>query len=97
VERESGFVVGAIIVNIIVTFGALVLTIAVAIIATYPDLPVAPTLVAGLAVAVLLPVLAFPVSHTVWAALDLTMHPLDLDEVADASRHCAGADIQQDP
>jgi uncharacterized membrane protein YagU involved in acid resistance len=92
VQREDGFDVGALIVNIIVTFAAIVVTVGVAIVATYPDLPIGPTMAAGLVVALAVPVVMLPISHTVWAALDLTMHPLEAAELADAERHRASAD-----
>jgi len=43
--------------------------------------------VAGLAVAVVVPVVGYPFSYTIWAAIDLTMRPLEPAEVADADRH----------
>ena len=88
-ERQSGFELGAITMNISVTFGALALTLAVAIVATYPDLPPLPTLVATLAVALVVPIAMFPVSQTLWAAFDLAMHPLEPGEIADAAAHAA--------
>ena len=87
VERQSGFELGAITMNIAVTFGALALTLAVAIVATYPDLPPVPTLVATLAVALVVPIAMFPVSQTLWAAFDLAVHPLEPEEIADAAAH----------
>ena len=86
-ERQSGFELGAITMNISVTFGALALTLAVAIVATYPDLPPLPTLVATLAVALVVPIAMFPVSQTLWAAFDLAVHPLEPEEIADAAAH----------
>ncbi len=87
VERQSGFELGAITMNIAVTFGALALTLAVAIVATYPELPAVPTVVATLVVALVVPIVMFPVSQTLWAALDLAMHPLEAAEIADAAAH----------
>jgi uncharacterized protein (DUF983 family) len=90
VQREDGFDVGALIVNIIVTFAAIVVTVGTAIVVTYPDLPVGPTMAVGLVVAVVVPIVMLPISHTLWAAVDLTMHPLEAAELADAERHRPG-------
>ena len=61
-------------------------------IATYPDIAVVPILLGCLLVAVVVPVLVFPVTYTVWGAIDLAMHPLQPDEVADAAAApCASA------
>ena len=89
VQRQSGFSLGAITMNIIVTFFLLAVVLAVGIVATYPDLPVGPMTAIGLAVALVAPIVLFPVSQTTWAALDLAMHPLEPVERADAAAHAA--------
>ena len=62
-------------VNTIVVFGVLVVGLAIGIATTTPDVPVFP-LVGGLAVAaIVLPVLIYPITYTVWQAVDLAMHP----------------------
>ena len=71
----------------IVTFGLLAVVIVVSLVLSYPDVALVPTLVAGLAVAVVVPVVGYPFSYTIWAAIDLTMRPLEPAEVADADRH----------
>lgn len=75
--------------NIIVTFFLLAIVLAAGIVATYPDLPVGPMTAIGLAVALVAPIVLFPVSQTMWAALDLAMHPLEPAEQADAAAHAA--------
>jgi hypothetical protein len=67
-----------------VTFAALAVVLAAGILASYPHIAVVPMLVAGGLVVVVLPVLCYPMSYTVWAAIDLLMHPLDAGEMADA-------------
>ena len=89
VQRQPGFSLGAITMNIIVTFFLLAVVLAVGIVATYPDLPVGPMTAIGLAVALVAPIVLFPVSQTTWAALDLAMHPLEPAEQADAAAHAA--------
>jgi hypothetical protein len=73
----EGFELGAMTVNIIVVFGVLIVGAAVGIIVTSPDIPVVPLVVALGLVAIALPILLYPVSYTLWQAVDLTMHPPD--------------------
>ncbi len=70
--------------NIMVTFTLLAVVLAVGIVWSYPQLAVVPILVVGGIVVLALPVVFYPFSYTVWAALDLLMHPLDAGEAADA-------------
>ena len=73
--------------NTIVTFGLLAVVIVGGLVLWYPDVPVVPLMLATVAIAVLVPVLCYPVSSTLWAAVDLAMHPLDAAAVADAAAH----------
>jgi uncharacterized protein (DUF983 family) len=88
-ERQPGFLVGALAINTIVTFGLLAVVLIVGSILTYPDLAVVPIAVAAVAVAVIVPVVGYPFSYTIWAAVDLAMRPLEPAEVADAEAHAA--------
>ncbi len=83
-RREVGFELGAITVNTVVTFFALTVAMAVGIITTTPDIPVLP-LVVGLAIgALLLPVVIYPFTFTVWLAFDLAVHRPEPAELAEA-------------
>jgi len=75
--------------NTIVTFGLLAVVLLVGSILSYPDIAVVPMLIAAGLVAVLVPVVFYPFSYTIWAAIDLTMRPLDPAEAADAAAHAA--------
>lgn len=86
-ERQDGFSLGAVTMNIVVTFGLLGLVLLVGSILTYPDLAVGPMLVAGFAVTIIVPIAFYPVSYTLWAAIDVAMRPLEPREVADAAEH----------
>ncbi len=86
-ERAPGFVLGEVTMNTIVTFGLLALAITVGIATTYPDVPLVPLMVVVVAIAILVPVAFYPFSSTLWAAVDLTMHPLEPAEIADAAAH----------
>ena len=80
---------GAVTINTIVTFGLLAAVLLVGTILSYPDIAVVPMLIASGAVAILVPIIFYPFSYTVWAAVDLAMRPLDAAEQADAAAHAA--------
>lgn len=67
--------IGALGMNMIVVFTALVGVIAVGFAVTYPDPPVAVLLGVTVAVAVVLPITFFPISKSLWSAIDLAMRP----------------------
>lgn len=85
--REEGYFTGVYLVNFGVTLAVLfVLCMALALwLGGNPDTPAVPFLVGGAAIAVLVPVLFYPFARTIWAALDLAMTPMELDEILDAS------------
>ena len=60
-------------------------------VATWPDIAVVPLLLILGAVALVLPVVVYPVSYTVWQAVDLAMHPPEPGDGAPppADRTCA--------
>ena len=78
---------GAMTMNVIVTFFLLALVIVVGTVASYPDIAVVPMVTSGLAIAVGWPVFFYPMSYTLWAAVDLAMRPLEPAELADADRY----------
>ena len=75
-ERQPGFLLGAVTINTIVTFGLLAGVLLVGTILSYPDIAVVPMLVASGVVAILVPIVFYPFSYTIWAAVDLAMRPL---------------------
>jgi len=85
-ERTEGHWTGDLGINTIVSFGALLLTLLGGFLLTYPDVPATALLVACLTVAVLVPVLFFPLSKTIWLAIDLQFRPLGPDEVNETYR-----------
>lgn len=93
-NREVGVELGAVTVSTILTFGAITVCMAVGFVLTVPDVPVVPFLVGIGLVALCTPVLVYPVSYTLWLAIDLAMHPPDETELraaADAVRPGVGA------
>lgn len=78
----EGFELGAMTVNVMVVFGVLIVGAAIGIAFTSPDIPVVPLVVALGLVAIILPIVLYPVSYTLWQAIDLTMHPPDSSDPA---------------
>jgi uncharacterized protein (DUF983 family) len=88
-HREEGFELGAVTMNTIVTFGALTVFMVVGFVMTVPDVPVFEFVVGLMAVGILMPILIYPFTYTMWLALDLTVHPPDAKELAAAEAACA--------
>jgi len=80
-DRVVGHWIGAVGMNTIVSFGAMAVTLVVGIIATYPDVSLAPLLVPPLVAAVAVPLVFWPFSQTLWTALDIMMRPVTRDEL----------------
>jgi uncharacterized protein (DUF983 family) len=92
-SREVGFELGAVTISTILTFGAITVCMAVGFVATAPDIPVLPLMLAIGAVGVVVPVVAYPFSYTLWLAFDLAVHPPEADELrAAAAAVAAGHD-----
>ncbi len=73
-EREEGGFLGAITLNYIATAVAWVALLVIWLIVDLPDLHVAALTIASLAVAVLVPLLFWPFSKTIWAAADYLIY-----------------------
>ena len=80
-ERNyEGFMLGAMAISFITTGGSLLLTMAIGVVATYPEVPLVPVLGSTIAVTVLVGVFGYPVSYTLWQAVDLHLRPLTEDD-----------------
>lgn len=80
-ERLEGHWLGALALNMMVSLGAVVVTLAVGLGVTWSDPPVAPLIAIGLTVAVVTPLLFHPFSRTLWTAMDVIARPVAPDEV----------------
>jgi uncharacterized protein (DUF983 family) len=69
-EREEGYWVGALAVNIAIVMAIFVVAFVAILVATVPEVPVGPTLAVLVPVMVLGPILFYPFSKTLWMALD---------------------------
>lgn len=70
-EREPGYWTGALAMNIIITGGVFAITFVVVLALTIPDVPVVPLLAVLVPLTILLPIAAYPISKTLWVAVDL--------------------------
>jgi uncharacterized protein (DUF983 family) len=82
-QRIEGHWLGALGMNTIVSFGALFVAMAAGLIVTYPDIAVGPVLVIVVTVAIVVPLVFYPFSKTLWGAIDLAMRPLEPDDDVD--------------
>jgi hypothetical protein len=83
-ERESGYFVGAVVINTVVIFTTFIVMFGAMVLLTWPDVPWTTVLIVTAAANVVIPTLFYPMSKTVWSALDLSWHPLESDEIAEA-------------
>jgi len=81
VERKEGHFVGAVGMNTIVTAGAILATVLGGAALTAPDIPVVGLVLATVGVAVGVSMLFFPISKTLWSAIDLMFVDLEPGEV----------------
>jgi uncharacterized protein (DUF983 family) len=83
-EREPGYWTGALAINIGITAGVFAITFAVALAITIPKVPVIPILAVLVPLMIVVPIVAYPFSKTIWMAVDraLLQH-LDRNERLD--------------
>jgi uncharacterized protein (DUF983 family) len=81
----EGFELGAATINAILTFGPLVVVSAISVIITYPDVAVAPLIVSLGATAIILPIVLYPFTYTIWFAVELLMEPPSTAEITAAA------------
>ncbi|HVT76671.1 MAG TPA: hypothetical protein VHD87_06540 [Acidimicrobiales bacterium] len=93
IDRESngGFWLGGYVMNTALgeSLLALYLLWFAAKVINNPDMRIEPYLVVAIALALLPPLILFPMSRTTWMAVDMLIHPLEPWEVADADLHRA--------
>lgn len=83
IHREEGHWIGAIGMNTVVSFGALLVTLLVVFVLTWDDRSGAAVFIPAFAVAIVVPVLFFGPSQTLWSAIDLWMRPLEPEDDVD--------------
>ncbi|HLT18452.1 MAG TPA: DUF983 domain-containing protein [Thermomicrobiales bacterium] len=80
--REQGYYVGAMIVNIAAAELLAIVLIIIATIWTWPDIPVWEIVIIGVVVNLLFPIVFYPLTKTLWLAIDLAyFNKLDPEDV----------------
>ena len=78
--HELGSMTIASVLNIVLIMAAIGIAVAI----TAPDVPVLTLYIVLASAALVFPVLTWPMTHTLWMAIDLIVRPMDVDEVAEA-------------
>jgi uncharacterized protein (DUF983 family) len=81
-RNTQGFVLGALAINFVVTGGALITTLVIGVVVSYPDLAIFELLVSTVGVTLFVGIFGYPISYTTWLAVDLIMRPLEPSELA---------------
>jgi uncharacterized protein (DUF983 family) len=78
--QELGSMTIASVINIVLIMAAIGIAVAI----TAPDVPVLTLYIVLASAALVFPVLTWPMTHTLWMAIDLILRPMGVDEVAEA-------------
>ena len=80
----DGHELGSMTVAITLNVGLIMSAMGIAVAATVPDVPVVTLYVVLMISAVVIPVGTWPITHTLWSAIDLRVRPVSADEADDA-------------
>ena len=80
----DGHELGSITIASVVNITLIVIAMGVAIAITAPDVPVLTLYIVLASAALVFPILTWPMTHTVWMAIDLIVRPMSSGEAADA-------------
>lgn len=81
-ERIEGHWIGAIGINTIISFAVLGIVVITGVVTTYPDGSTLMLVLIAVGAAVIGPTLFYPMSKTLWTAIDISMRPLEPHEVS---------------
>jgi len=81
---------GAMAISFITTGGSLLITMGAGVIVTYPNVDLVPVLGSTVLVTLLVGVAGYPISYTLWQAIDLYLRPLDEDDGEEHARTIVG-------
>ena len=84
-HREHGFELGPIALNVVITFFVLGVSMVAAFVLTAPDFNVGLLTGIFIATAILVPMIVYPFTYTIWLAFDLATHKPDERELAEAA------------
>jgi hypothetical protein len=83
-RNTQGFELGALAINFVLTGGALIATLVIGVVTTYPDLAIFELLVSTVGVTLFVGIFGYPISYTTWLAVDLIMRPVESGELANS-------------
>lgn len=83
-------------IALILNIGLVIVAIAIAIILTVPDIPVLTLSIVLAATSIIVPIVTWPISHTLWSAIDLHFRPVDEAEAVEASNWLTGRAVSVD-
>ena len=93
-RREEGFELGAVALNTMLTFLVLAIGMTIGFVLTSPDIPVVPMVLSLIGIALLMPIVIYPLTFTMWLAFDLAGHRPQAAELAEAAASVgAGAEV----
>ncbi len=78
--------------NTVITFAVLAIGMLIGFVATYPDVAAGRMIAVLLCVAILMPIVIYPVTFTIWFAFDVVTHPPSDAEVAEAAAAVAASE-----
>jgi hypothetical protein len=84
-EREPGYWVGAVIINTAVIFVTFLLVFGGMALVTFPNVSWGLVLGVTAVANVVIPIVFYPISKSVWLGMELSWHPLEDEEIEAAS------------
>lgn len=85
-EREPGYWVGAVIINTTMIFATFLLVFGGMVLLTYPDVPWGLVLAITAIANIVIPIVFYPISKSLWLGMELSWHPLESEEIESAAR-----------
>ena len=76
-ERHEGYWLGAIAINTAIAIGVFIVALVLPIVLTWPDPPWTAITIGLVGLAIVVPVVSYPLSKTLWLALELGMNPAE--------------------
>lgn len=76
---------GALTIGLVLNIGLVIAAVGIAVALTVPDVPVVTLYVILASAAIVIPVVTWPLTHTIWIAIDLRVRPVGDDEAAEAA------------
>ncbi len=69
-EKEQGYWTGALALNFIFTGGLVAIGLALGLILTVPEIPIIPLMAILFPIAIIVPIVSYPFTFTLWMAID---------------------------